>query len=128
MAGKRGAGSWNCSLCLLRSTYSLDGAGDASMKVSVSSFPYQSALPRAAVAFRSALVPTAIFVVCGLFSLWTMVGHETAASKKLISDIIAVLAATGGMVWGLWGARKALREGGDRRKALSANLLALGTG
>lgn len=70
----------------------------------------------------------AIFVLCGLFSLWTVAGHETAASKKLISDVIAILVAGSGMVWGLWGARKALREGGDRRKALSATVLALGTG
>jgi diguanylate cyclase (GGDEF)-like protein len=104
------------------------------MKVSISPPPTLSAPKQNGVStstrgkFEAALVPTAIVVFCGLFSLWTVMSHETAASKKLISDIIAILVAAGGMIWGLWGARRALREGGDRRAALAATILSLGTG
>jgi diguanylate cyclase (GGDEF)-like protein len=66
------------------------------------------------------------FLVCGLFALWTVVGHQPPATKKIISDVIAILIATGGTIWGFWGARSQQRTGG-KRGALAANLLSLGT-
>ena len=84
----------------------------------------RTSLKERLIANRSVLLA---FLACVAFALWTVFGHQPPATKKIVSDIIAIATAAFGACWGLWGARATRRAGGDRRGALAANLLALGT-